>query len=152
MDIAEIFKIVGILFGIVLGIIGAVPQIIQWSKPKPHLVLMFVDLKLRIEKGLKPDGIYHLILLLCNDNRFLHRSIDATGVKVEYHVIDMNHEQCGGFGTFSLAKKLPIGESVKREFDFRPECKKMFNPHTLILNISCEEGQKIKSKIPFDCL
>lgn len=152
MNIAEIFKIVGILSGIVLGIIGAVPQIIQWNKPKPHLVLMFVDLKLRMEEGLKPDGIYRLKLVLGNDNRFLRRTVDATGVKVEYHVIDMNHEQCGELGTFHLSTKLPIGESVNKDFDFRPECKKGFNPHTLILNIFCDEGQTIKYEIPFDCL
>ena len=146
MDIAEILKIAGILSGIVLGIIGAVPQIRKWFKPKPHLVLQLVNLKL-----LSPHRMYRLNLVLSNDARFLRRTVDATKVDLEYHVIDANYEQRVGFGTFHLSRKLPIGESVNIAIDFHPSCKEEYNHHPLILTISCEEGQKIKHEISFDC-
>jgi hypothetical protein len=156
MEIAEVLKIVGITSGIVLGIIGAIPQIIQWSKPKPHLVLKYIGFRSLMEENLmkenlKPDDRYRLHLILGNHERFWRRNNDATNVKVECHVIDMNRDQCGGINTISLSKNLPVGENVNKDFIIRPECRKGLNPHTLIVEISCDKGLTIKKEIFFDC-
>lgn len=151
MEIAEVLKIVGIISGIVLGIIGAVPQILQWSKPKPHLVLLFADFQRLLKENLEPEDRYRLILVIRNDERFGRRNGDATNVRVECHVIDMNRDQLGGIQTKHLSKKLPTGENINTDFVFRPECKEECNPNTLVFEISCDEGQTIKKEILFTC-
>jgi hypothetical protein len=150
MDIGTILEIIGIFSGIVLGIIGAAPQIKNWSNPKPQLVLVYYGFRRSITDSLKNDYGYHLHLILNNDNILWHRSHEATDVKLECHIIDMNNDQCGDIQTFELSKNLPVGESVNKSLTIRTEeCREELNPHTLVFKITCAEGQTIKRKMPF---
>lgn len=120
MDIWAILEALGILFGIGLGIIGAAPQIASWVKPKPYLVLMYYDFRCELTESLEPDE-YYLHLLLENESLLWHRSHDATDVKVEWRIIDMNRDQCGDIQTFGISKYLPVEESANKRFKIRTE-------------------------------
>lgn len=96
-------------------------------------------------------GCLHIILN--NDNILWHRSKDATSVKVECHIIDMNRDQCGNAQTFVLSENLPVGESGNKFFSIQQEgCRKELNPHALVFKIVCKEGRTIKREIPFEYL
>jgi hypothetical protein len=150
MDIWAILEVLGILFGIGLGIIGAAPQIIDWSKAKPYLLLVYYNFERPITRDLKVED-YCLHLILNNDSLLWHRSHDATDVKVECHITDMNRDQCGDIQTFEISKCLPVGEGANKRFTIgTEECREELNPHTLVFKIVCKEGRMIERRAPFN--
>ncbi len=145
--------IIGLAAAIALGLIGAIggiPQIIQWSKPKPHLKLTHISLASVAAKTLKADDRYNLHVVLENTRRFLSRSGDTEDLKLEFQVLDMNNQQCGEIQTFSLAQNLPAGEEIDREITVRPAGRPEVNPHTLVLKIISGDGQIIKRKMLYE--
>lgn len=141
MDAQTVGVIVASILGII-GVIGGIPQILQWSKPKPHLKI--VELKLSRMVNLN----YRVHSIIENTKVFWSRNADARDVKAEFIELDKNRVQLRVANT--SIENILSGAKAEINADvgiiYRPE----LNPHALILRVTPSEGEKISKQIIFN--
>ncbi|MCW4030365.1 MAG: hypothetical protein NWE92_12055 [Candidatus Bathyarchaeota archaeon] len=134
---------IGILFAILWGTIGAIPQIIKWSKPKPRLKIIHMELT---PENQNACSRYCFSYEIVNESVFWRRPSGATAVKIDVHTMDSNKTQCKEIQSLSVSTYLGGGEKAQNNYLINAFTKKGVNPHTVIFELSCSEGQKVTKK------
>jgi hypothetical protein len=125
-----------------IGIVGGIPQILQWIEPKPHLKIN----KAVVAKA--PNGTYEFQLEVENTTRKWRRDSDATQIIAELYVMDKDCIQWGIHHNEMLSPFLIAGAKIAKNIrtgSFKQEG----NPHTIIVRVFSKEGATAKHQLSY---
>jgi hypothetical protein len=142
MEFTDFYSIISFL-ALILGAIGGIPQIMRWSKPKPKLRITRFVIKERTERG------FGMSIRVENVENWYRRNADATYVKAEYYIMDKSREQWGCAHNIVLTPYLVIGERISKELHDANILKVEGSPYTIVLRVTCEEGDTTKIHVIF---
>ena len=65
-----------------IGVVGGIPQIIEWLRAKPHLIVNKVDFIKRKEKISDTNYAYDIFLEVENNSKWWRKAVDAPSFMV----------------------------------------------------------------------
>ena len=131
-----------------LGLVGAVPHLLHWIKPKPHLQIVKSEISRLPEGNFK----YHIHLEIENQTKWWRKNGDASNVVGEYFVIDKNGVQNSAVLNQAISSYLVAGARIVKDIEgyhsFLPDG----NPFLLVFRVTCSERQTAKHEITYEAL
>jgi hypothetical protein len=143
------YEDIGLLLFIALGLLGVVggmPQIFRWIKPKAHLKII----KAEFSKFPDDNFRYQIHLEIENETKLLERNSDASNVTAEYFIIDKNGVQWASASNHSISLYFLAGTKILKDIEVRHSLMPDGNPYTVILRVTCNEGRPTKKKIAYE--
>ena len=138
-----LFSVLGLL-----GVVGGVPQVFRWIKPKPHLKIVEVTI------SKLPDDNYknQVHLEVANEAKLWTRNGDASNVTLEYFMIDKNGVQCAYAPRELVCAYLLSGTKVQKDTEAYHVLMPEGNPYSVIFRVTCNEGGIVKHTVSYDAL
>ena len=129
-----------------LGVVGGIPQIFRWIKPKPHLKII----KATISKLPHDNYTYQIHLEIENETKLWRRNGDASNITAEYFMIDKNGVLCASASNQSVSPYLLAGTKVLKDIAAHHSLMPEGNPYSVIFRVTCNEGRTAKQKITYE--
>lgn len=129
----------------ILGLLGGIPQLLRWIKPKPHLKISNVAvLKLPTE-----NYKFKLHFEVENELKSWKRCGDASNVTSDYHVVDKESVQRGGAYDQAVSQYLLAGLKISKDTEMYLALMTEGNPYRIIFRVNCKEGYSATKIVPF---
>jgi hypothetical protein len=129
-----------------LGVVGGIPQMSRWIKPKPHLKIF----KATISKQPNDNYKYQMHLEIKNEVKLGRRNGDASNVNAEYFVMDKNGVQLASVSNQSVSLYLLAGTRILKDIEAYHSLLPEGNPHSIVFRVTCSEKETAKLKIIYD--
>jgi hypothetical protein len=142
-DTIEMFVVSVSLF---IGLVGGVPQILKWIKPKPNLTITKATISRLPEENYK----YRFHLEVENKKASFRRNGDASNITFDFYVVDKDSVQRGGTFDQVITQYLLAGFKVTKETDVYLSLPPDGNPYTVVFRLVCREGQSAILKVAFE--
>ncbi len=143
LESIELFVVaVSLLF----GLLGGVPQIVRWIKPKPTLAIGDAKISRLPDENYK----YRFHLEVENKKLSFRRNGDASNITFDFYVIDKDGLQRGGTFDQIITQYLLAGITVAKETDVYLSLPPDGNPYTVVFRVVCREGQEAMKKVAFE--
>ena len=136
-----IFTVLG-----VIGLLGGIPQIIRWAKPKPHLTIN----KARVQRVQNDNYKHQIHLEVENQTKTFSRNDDATNVTVDYFIINKDNEQCATAQNQTISTYLVAGAKSITNIEAYHSLVPEGNPYSIIFLVRCKEETPTKKKIIYN--
>jgi hypothetical protein len=129
-----------------LGVVGGMPQIFRWIKPKAHLKII----KAAISKFPDDNFRYQIHLEIENEIKLLERNSDASNVTADYFIIDKNGIQWASGSNQSVSLYFLAGTKILKDIEVRHSLMTDGNPYSVVFRVTCNEGRSTKKKIAYE--
>jgi hypothetical protein len=130
----------------IIGLLGGVPQLLSWIKPKPHLAIV----KATVQRLTGDNYRYQVHLEVENQLKFLRRNGDASNVTAEYYMINKDGFQCGGASDQMVCSFLVAGAKILKDSEAFYSLVPEGNPYSIVFRVICHEKVAAKKKIAYD--
>jgi hypothetical protein len=134
-----------------IGVVGGIPQIIEWLRAKPHLRVNKVDFIKRKEKISDTNYAYDIFLEVENHSKWWKKAVDATFVYGECYSMGKDMVQFGTLQNQMVAPFLSAGAKVRKNLNMNQYYfDSKGSPYTVIIRLWCREGATTKYTTKFD--
>ena len=128
------------------GLLGGIPQMLQWAKPHPCLAIM----KAGVQRLPNDNYKYQIHLEVENQSKFWRRKGDATNVTADYYMISKDGVQCGAASDQVVASFLVPGARIVKEAEAFHSLVPNGNPYSIVFRVKCQESVTAKKKIVYE--
>ncbi len=126
----------------VLGLLGGIPQILRWAKPKPHLRIT----EAKIVRLPNENYKFRFHLEIENERVGWKRNGDASDVGYEFYVVDKESVQRGSASAQAVTQLLLAGFKTRKETEVFLSLPPDGNPYTVVFRVTCREGDTFTKK------
>lgn len=134
-----------------IGIVGGIPQIVEWLQAKPHLKINQVNFIKRKEKISETNYAYDITLEVENQSKWWRRAVDATFVYGECYSMGKDSVQFGTLQNQMVVPFLSAGAKAIKKLNMQSYYfDSNQRPYTVIIRLWCSEGATTKYTTEFD--
>ncbi len=142
---ADTFEVIVLVFLAVFSVLGGIPHLFQWLKPKPHLKITSAT----IEKQSSDNFRYDVHMEVENQKRWWNRSSDASNIVGEYFMIDKNGFQWGAVSNQAISSYLLPGTKTVKDIEGYHSLSSEGNPYLVIFRVTCNEKGVAKQRVTY---
>ena len=137
--------IVAMLLGF-LGLLGGIPQMLRWIKPRPHLKITNATVLKIPNENYK----FQLHFEVENERKSWKRSGAASNVTSDYYVVDKDSVQRGGTYDQAVSQYLLAGLKMLKDTDMYLALTPEGNPYRIVFRVMCKEGYSATKIVAFE--